>query len=444
MPSTTFKGYTAPTFNSEIGTWGADIVSNFTSVVDLNVGGQISVSLASTTPLALTTGSTGQIQSSIISYTGTILANIATTSANQGFNLVENRTTGSFSVTYQSNFGSGGVGAAWTIPQGFSGLFFNDTTYGARSISWVPSLLLSQSGAQPLSVRRTENVASTSYKAVSIQSGAGSGNDYGIYETGDGSGNVTTVTEQIGSTALAVKTTTSYGFPIPVSLTEVSTPSAPSSGIMQLYAVSGNFIASQTPGGVQRVYGKDPTVQPFLSGSGTATPSAGVVRWEVVMCGGGAGGQANFSGALGSNGGQTSLGGWTANGGGSPAGGSGGSNGTGTLIDRIPGGSGVGSTNATTNMAIAGAPGGANPRGGAGAGTGSTGGNGAANTGAGGAGAGIGTNNFNGAGGGAGEWVSFYISAPTAMSYAVGAGGGGASNAGNGAAGVIIIKEFYS
>ncbi len=56
--------------------------------------------------------------------------------------------------------------------------------------------------------------------------------------------------------------------------------------------------------------------------------------------------------------------------------------------------------------------------------------------------------NNQGGGGGAGEYVKFWVNNPGATTYTVGAGGAGGSAGGtaggNGAAGVIIIEEFYN
>lgn len=131
--STTNKGYTTPSYNSEVGTWGGDIVSNFTSVVDLNVGGFVNISLSSSN-VTLSTGSSGQMQNVIVNLTGTLLANVTVYSSSQGFYFVENLTTGSFTVTWQANFGSGGVGTSWALPQGSRTLFISDSTNGARPL----------------------------------------------------------------------------------------------------------------------------------------------------------------------------------------------------------------------------------------------------------------------------------------------------------------------
>jgi hypothetical protein len=208
-----------------------------------------------------------------------------------------------------------------------------------------------------------------------------------------------------------------------------------------------------------------PTVQRFTSSSGTYTPTAGTARIRVRMIAGGGGGAqgAASSGASGGAGGGTSFGAWTAagGGGGSPGvntpgggggggGGTGGANGTGTLISRFSGGPGMtGPATATlsANIALAGGGGCSSPFGGGGGG----GANGAAgatvvpNSGAGGGG-GAALNSGTGGGGGCGEYVEFYVNAPGALAYSVGAAGtasGGANSGAAGAAGIIIVEEFY-
>jgi microcystin-dependent protein len=133
MPSTTYKGYTIPGFNTEVGTWGQDINNNYTSVVDLNIGGLTQVSLSSSN-VTLSTGSSGQMQNSIIQLVGSILANITVSSSAQGFCFVENLCSGSFAVTWQANFGSGAVGSAVLLPAGSRTLIISDTSSGARPV----------------------------------------------------------------------------------------------------------------------------------------------------------------------------------------------------------------------------------------------------------------------------------------------------------------------
>jgi len=218
-----------------------------------------------------------------------------------------------------------------------------------------------------------------------------------------------------------------------------------------------------------------PTVQRITAvGNQTYTPSAGVVRIRVRMCGGGGGGGGYT--VAGSNGdptyfGPTGTSRWAANGGigaegGTAEGYNGGDGGTGgqnasaagnTFIVRIPGGKGQGYSVVNSF----GGQGGCNPFGGSGAGAGNRsthacGWPGATNTGAGGGGA---ASNFayTGPGGGAGEYVEFYVAGPLPATIACTIGDGGAGGyyimivspyteicGGKGAAGIIIIEEMYT
>lgn len=199
-----------------------------------------------------------------------------------------------------------------------------------------------------------------------------------------------------------------------------------------------------------------PTYTTLTTGTSlTYTPPGGVVRIRVRMCGGGGGGGASVTNA-GSPGTDTSFGSWTAihGGGGSTGaaggtGGSGGVNGTGTQIVRLSGANGN-SGGFTATVASAGGAGGSSPFGGAGAGsaTNANGNAASANTCSGGQGGGNAASSLAfGAGGGAAEYVEFIVSSPGATTYTVGGlGNGGTAGThagGNGAAGLILIEEFY-
>lgn len=209
------------------------------------------------------------------------------------------------------------------------------------------------------------------------------------------------------------------------------------------------------------VQGQAPTVQTFLTGTAaTYTPSTGMVRIRVRMCGGGGGGSGSTANN-GNNGTATLFADWGAGlgsggvtGGAGGAGGSGGAVGTGTQVLRVTGGQGqsAGVTN-VANVSLMGGQGGNNPLGGAGAGgvNGGAGNAAAANTGSGGGGAAATSATNSGAGGGSGEYVEFYMTAAqvgASKTYTVGAKGtGGAAGGragGDGAAGIIIIEEFYA
>ena len=199
------------------------------------------------------------------------------------------------------------------------------------------------------------------------------------------------------------------------------------------------------------------TVQVFTSGSGTYTTPANCKAIWIRMCGGGGGGAYNSStGNTNGSGGTTTFGSsflTCTGGGGSNSGGSTiGAVGTATGGDvNISGGPGQsGFYNGFSSGGIPGGAGGTNPFGGAGGGSYNAGANAPSpNTGAGGGGAdGPAFNISSGNGGSAGGYLEKMITSPSATySYAVGAAGGTGSGAAArprpGAAGIIIVTEFY-
>ena len=401
MATTTYKGAYLPAVSGDSGTWGTNLNSSTFPVFDSNLGGIVTKSLSSSN----VTLTSGESQNAILRLTGTLSANVIITTACQGFTFVNNQTTGSYTVTVSY---TGGVGSSVVVPQGVQSLVVFDATNGAYLVS-----------------------PGTTFASLTV--------------TGNAS----------ISGALSVSGAET--------LTEISTPSAPASGKVQIYGYAGDYLASQTPGGIQRIYGKDPTVQTFLTpGSGTYTPTSGTVRIRVRMVGpsGGSGGSGGAGGAASGN---TVFGSWTAVAG-SPgsymgyaagataggAGGTGGANGTGTLIIRTSGGNG-GDCGISANVLVCG-PGGASVLGGQGgltfASTGyAVGAAPAANSGSGASG-GLEYNYGAGSASGAGEYVEFYVTSPTATSYTVPSGGtAGAVGYVPGAAGSsggIWIEEFYS
>lgn len=214
-----------------------------------------------------------------------------------------------------------------------------------------------------------------------------------------------------------------------------------------------------------------PTIQKFLTGSGTYTTPVGVSYIRVRMVGGGGGGAGssnNASAGAGGNGSAStfgasllSAGGGTGAAPGSAPGGLGGTSslGTGPIGIAIQGGRGGGSSiTGTTDFYNPGGIGGASALGGAGSGsTATTGVAGAANTGGGGGGAGSNTLtglNWTGAGGGSGGYVDAIITSPAstyAYSVAVqdathGQGGTAGTNGfagGAGGSGQIVVEEYY-
>lgn len=212
--------------------------------------------------------------------------------------------------------------------------------------------------------------------------------------------------------------------------------------------------------------GSYPTVQRFLTGSGTYTTPAGVKYIKVTMAGGGGGGAGSGTGTpgAGGDGAATTFGTLSAGYGTGAAtalntGGTGGSNSVsitnGILLKDCPGQDGAYGN--LINGFAAGGTGASTPLGGGG--RGGVGGTsqglaGEANSGSGGGGGGSpgGGSSYAGAGGSAGGYIETIITSPASTySYAVGAGGafgtagggGSAMQGGSGADGVIIIEEYY-
>lgn len=127
MPSTPNKGYEVQTTGTNSGTWGNVLNDNMISYADLNIGGIVTKSLAST-PVAL---SASESRNAILRLTGTLLANVQVTTSCIGFFFVENLTSGAFTVTVRNS----SVVTAATIPQGTRATVISDATNGCRVAS---------------------------------------------------------------------------------------------------------------------------------------------------------------------------------------------------------------------------------------------------------------------------------------------------------------------
>lgn len=130
MPQTTYKGYEVQSTGSNSGTWGTVLNDNMITYVDYNIGRPTTLSLASTTPVALTAD---EARSGMLIFTGGLLANIAVTTTALGAFWVENRTSGNFYVSL-----SNGVGNAMLVPQGTGRQVWSDATYGVRALNLPP------------------------------------------------------------------------------------------------------------------------------------------------------------------------------------------------------------------------------------------------------------------------------------------------------------------
>lgn len=116
-------------------TWGTVLNTSVFTVLDNNLGGRLIISVAGNTDVTLTQSQADNIRHKL---TGVLTGNINYIFPNQGgIFIIENATTGSFTVTVKPTAGSGIV-----IPQGTTMLVFinPDTTAAASAFNTISSL----------------------------------------------------------------------------------------------------------------------------------------------------------------------------------------------------------------------------------------------------------------------------------------------------------------
>ena len=135
MTTTTNKGYTLPTVNGDFGTWGTELNSDL-SIVDLNLGGSQTISLAAGNVIA----SAGQSQYLLTNLNGTLTVNRTyTLPAVGGFYLISNQTAGSYTVTVAC----AGGGTSVVVPQSSTMALVCDGTNMLAAVTGLNSLALS-------------------------------------------------------------------------------------------------------------------------------------------------------------------------------------------------------------------------------------------------------------------------------------------------------------
>ena len=146
MATTSNKLYSVQSAGANSGVWGAgnpgvDLNTGVIGIIDSNMAGVYSASLASTNVgLAQT-----DVQNCMYRFTGALLANIIVSPNGgvtmAGFFMFENYTTGNFSVTLTT--GAGSV----VLPQSRAGILFIDGTNGPRILA-----IVGQTNADPIPV----------------------------------------------------------------------------------------------------------------------------------------------------------------------------------------------------------------------------------------------------------------------------------------------------
>lgn len=123
MPQTPYKGYEVQVTGTNSGTWGSVLNDDVITIIDNNLGGIVSKSLAA----GDVTLTADESQNLIVRLTGTLPTNrVVTATSWEGMMIVENLTSGSFTVTVTD-----GV-AGTVVPQGARSLLIADTSNGTR------------------------------------------------------------------------------------------------------------------------------------------------------------------------------------------------------------------------------------------------------------------------------------------------------------------------
>lgn len=146
MSNSPNKGYNLQATGTNYGLWGTVNNSNF-SIVDLNLGGLLVKSVAGSSNINVSSTEAENIYHRL---TGAIGANIKYILPNVGsFFIIENATTGSFTITVVSDVGGAGI----AIPQGNTTIIFVDssaTTVNA-AINYLGGILPVTSGGTGIS-----------------------------------------------------------------------------------------------------------------------------------------------------------------------------------------------------------------------------------------------------------------------------------------------------
>ena len=121
MTATPNKGYPLPVVSGNPNIWGVLLNQGF-GIVDSNLGGFTTVNCAGSSNVTITSV---QAQNLIMQLTGILTGNIQVIMpAVGGFNILDNQTTGAFTITVVS----AGGGTTTLLAQGNQALTYNDTT----------------------------------------------------------------------------------------------------------------------------------------------------------------------------------------------------------------------------------------------------------------------------------------------------------------------------
>ena len=132
MTTSPNKGFELQATGANSGTWGGVLNDSVITYIDDNLGGRTALTLSSSN----VTLSAAESRSAILYLSGTLSANITITTECIGFFFVENRTTGSFTVTIRNNLvapsGSGFSSTTAVVARNSRVSLISDSVQGVR------------------------------------------------------------------------------------------------------------------------------------------------------------------------------------------------------------------------------------------------------------------------------------------------------------------------
>lgn len=173
MPSTSNKGYEVQVTGTNTDTWGDVLNDDVIDIIDANMGGIVTKTLSNVNVDLSSTES----QQLICRLIGTLSGNVLVRTTAKGMTLVENATSGAFTVTFAYQSGGSTVGSAVTIAQSTAALIATDGTNGARrdadnaaEFAAATSMVFVQAAAPTGWTKQ-----STDQRAIRVATGSGGG-----------------------------------------------------------------------------------------------------------------------------------------------------------------------------------------------------------------------------------------------------------------------------
>jgi hypothetical protein len=232
MAYTVYKSAYLPTVAGDSGVWGGLFNTTTFPIFDSALGGYASLAVSN---VNVTLNAT-QAGVALLRVTGTLLGNVQLTTACQGFQFIENSTSGAYNLTITN-----GVGSTYTLPQGVCTPVIFDSTNGARS-----------------------GVGLTSAYLQSILSGV-----YPLLSSAPVSASILAKTAQsitVGSSSLAVNCASGMTVDVTLnaSVTSVSVSNWPAAGALGVLTLnissSGAYTMTGWPGTTRWTFGAAPTL----------------------------------------------------------------------------------------------------------------------------------------------------------------------------------------